>query len=238
MYIGKKGEPPVKNIVVADYINSNKKAHNLTFEYISGESGVPLSTVNAYSKGLFKEPKEDTVVRIASVWHDTPEVVRALYKSFVDFEEKAKEEKLDGEITDRFVDKISPIIIKLLTESREDSDARYNRRLERVGKQYADLYSKQEEQYKRSVAYLQKLVKHISFALVAVVLTSFIFNAAVGAYAVYAYLTFDVADHTRGIYQGSSFHHGILAVIIVAMLFAALIAVFLAHRVISNKPKQ
>lgn len=51
----KRKEFRVKKIVVADYINTNKKANNLTFDNISNESGVPLSTVNAYSKGLVND---------------------------------------------------------------------------------------------------------------------------------------------------------------------------------------
>lgn len=228
----------MKKIVIADYINTNKKAHNLTFDNISNESGVPLSTVNAYSKGLVNDPKEETVVRIASVWGDSPEVVRALYKSFAEFESKAKDEKIDKEITDRFVDKISPIIVQLLTESREDSDARYNRRLEKVKAQYAELYGKQEDQYARSVSYLQKLVKNISTTLIVVVFMSFIFNAVIGAYAIFAYVTFDVADPSRGLYQGLQFHHGILVAIILTMLAAAAISVRIAIKATKGKEKE
>lgn len=227
----------MKKIVVADYINSNKKAHNLTFKVISEESGEPLSTVNAYAKGLVNEPKEETVVRIASVWGDGPEVIRALYKSFAEFEAKAKDEQIDKEITDRFVDKISPIIVQLLTESREDSDARYNRRLEKVKNQYADLYGKQEAQYARSVAYLQGLVKNISFALIIVVFLSLLFNAVIGAYAIFAYVTFDITDPTRGLYQGTRFHHSILIAIVIAMIVAAITSIQLARKATKEKNK-
>lgn len=225
----------MKNIVVADYIVANKKAHNLTYEYISSESDVPLSTVNAYSKGLVKEPKEETVVRIASVWGDGPEVIRALYKSFTDFESKARDEQIDKEITDRFVDKISPIIVKLLTESREDSDARYNRRLEKVKAQYAELYGKQEAQYGRSVAYLQNLVRNISFALISVVMMTFLVNAASGAYAIYAYVTFDIADPTRGLFRGTHYHLLFLVALMLATLIASIYSVRLAIKATKEK---
>lgn len=210
----------------------------MTYEDISSKSGVPISTLNAYVKKKIESPKEETLIRIASAFGDSPDAIFTIRESARRMEQEASaaaNASKDKEVLERFIDAIKPVIAQLLEASRVDSDARYNRRLEKVSKQYADLYGKQEQQYHRSVTYLQVLVRNVSFALIVVAFMSIILNVITGAYALYAYITFDVPDATRGIYQGDHLHNSIIILFVAVFFVAAVAAVYAALRVIRVK---
>lgn len=67
------------------------------------------------------------------------------------------------------------------------------------------------QRLEKNIAYLRTLVRNLS-----------IVAALLGAYAVYAYKTFDVGDPTRGLYQGTGATNTPLLLMLVVLIFAAL----------------
>lgn len=81
----------------------------------------------------------------------------------------------------------------------------------------------------RNIAYLRTLVRNLSLV-----------SGLLGAYSIYAYKTFDVADPSRGLYQGGFASNTLLIIMLVALLFVLLSIgkTFFSRKIFGSKQEQ
>lgn len=196
------------SVLVKQYINQNLSAHGMTHKTLSDLADVPPSTLHSYIQGKTSNPNIDALIRIAAVFGDGPEVIKAMRRDSLEaaaIEEIMRKKSDDNEIMEKHAELIRTNVSQILEEYRAQMDARQQevvqqcRAHEQEYKQHCDALVAAEQrshaalvaQLQSNIQYLHGLVRNVS-----------ILAALFGAYSLYAYKTFDIEDITRGLNRG------------------------------------
>ena len=210
---------------ISRYVKDGLAQNGLSYRELSARSGVPISTISAYSRGQVESPDADNLARIAKAFGDSPDTVaqlRAQAEAQAEEDARIAAEASDKELVERIVTTLRQTFDGLL----DDANAQYSQRLAAVQEQYRDYLADAEQRYaerleaeqrhhaqiveqmRQSVQtmdqrseegrrYLKRLVR----ALAAFVVVLMVLLGACAAYGVYAFNAFDRNDPTRGIYR-------------------------------------
>lgn len=116
------------NLRISEYIKNRMKQLHMTYQQLEKSSGVPISTLHAYAKASVNTPKEDTLIRIAAAFGDTPGVLKQIEAECE--QEMQKEKKLlngqgggdnDEERMRQFAELLRTSIATMLDEYRTQS---------------------------------------------------------------------------------------------------------------------
>lgn len=196
------------SMLAKQYINQNMLIHGITYKALSDRSDVPASTLHAYAQGKTANPNIDNLIRIAAVFGDGPEVIYAMRRQSHEVaavETELIEKSTDKSLMEKHAETIRVTVSQLLDEYRIQTAAQQQeimqlaRDQETQYRQHCDELIAAERkscaarvlQLQDNIAYLRSLVRNLS-----------ILAALFGAYSLYAYKTFDVADITRGLNRG------------------------------------
>lgn len=248
------------NLLIAEYIKTNKEAHHMTFDFISEKSDTPVSTISAYAKAQVTSPKDETLIRIAAVFGDGPDVIYKMKQAAAEATEKEKKliasssdeqrmkqladlirtsvsalleeyriqaaqqqteilEHADRRVEEeriRFKERAAEVVRQCneeMARNKELYDQRYKMTLNHCEQRVADIKEhmndvlkekrdselKMSHQYSRNREFLKSCVRNLSATSIILMLTNIFF----GAYAVFSYTVFDMADPTRGLHRES-----------------------------------
>lgn len=238
-------------ILVSQYINKNMVEYDFTFKNLFDRCNVPISTLHAYAQGKTSNPNEENLIRIAKAFGDGPEVIQAMRRQSL--ESTAKENMIlarsdDPELMEKYGQLIRSSVAQILEEYRAASAAQQTEIIQHADQRVADAKeeaSKQcelvaeqcrqhEQEYKEhcdaliaqiedTISYLRALVRNVS-----------LLAGLFGAYALYAYKTFDVNDLERGLYRGG--RTDLPLILLAVILFYVLVSI--ASRLISRRVRK
>lgn len=213
------------NLTLSRYVKDGLSKNGMSYRELSSRSGVPISTISAYTRGQVSSPDADNLARIAQAFGDGPDTVSRLR---ADAEAQAEEDaRIAAEANDKeLVERIASMLRQTFDGLLDDANEQYAQRLAAVQDQYKEylldaeqIYAERMEAEQRHHAqiiaelranaetidrrsedarrYLKRLVRVLAVSVMVLMILLGMF----AAYGVYAFNTFDRNDTTRGIYQ-------------------------------------
>lgn len=126
---------------IADYINQNMLARDMTYKDLHDLSGVPDSSLHSYAQAKVNNPSEENLVRIAAAFGDPPDVIQQMRRESM--ESSAKENQIIAESSDKermeeFAALIRSNVAQLLEEFRVQSAAQQTEIIQHADKRIED----------------------------------------------------------------------------------------------------
>lgn len=155
------------NIIISEYIKSHKEHSGLTYDVIGSKAEVPLSTLHAYANGTIKNPKDDILIRIAAVFGDGPDVIRAMRLKASESTSKEQEimkESGNEASMQKFAAVIRESVSQLLEEYRLQSAAQQTEVIEHADKRVESERQKFNDRVNEVIRQYDKEIERIKDA--------------------------------------------------------------------------
>ncbi|MBQ7825870.1 MAG: hypothetical protein IJ337_05920 [Clostridia bacterium] len=112
---------------LAEYINQNMLARDMTYKDLHDLSGVPDSSLHSYAQAKVNNPNEENLVRIAAAFGDPPDVIQRMRRESLDSSFKENQiiaESDDQQRMEQFAALMRSSMAAILTENIVHESAR------------------------------------------------------------------------------------------------------------------